>query len=192
MNPMLNRYELVVTDAILGYAQATFKHYTPTRRYSGFSDGGIRGSGDFLALVAALAIHDAFGRAGRVCSLELTIGDGDDKDLSVRVGGDYKGINIKASAYSPYRDGLNLFIKEEELKKKGFWGYLQCFVHLEEGNEEPHLHIAGWCKTNSSAYEECSKTLATIPNTGGHKGIEIPCDWLEPFESLVELVDSKL
>lgn len=186
-----NATEILIPDEILAYAKLTFGHYVPKRRYSGFKDFNERGNGDFIALVAALTIHHQMGLMGKVCSLELTAGDGDNKDLSVRIDNNYQTINLKASAYAPFRPGLNLFVKEEELKKEDFFAYIQCFVHLNEENFLPHIHIPGGCSTKSKLFKQYRENPTVIPNTGGHRGIKIPCDELSPFQKIVDAIDEK-
>lgn len=186
--------ELAIPPPLLSYAQLTYTHYVPKRRYSGFKETNrqVRGNGDLLALIAALTLHHEFAKNGKICTLELTSGAGDSKDLSVIIKGKPFLINIKASAYAPYRPNLNLFIKNEELgENQKFDAYLQCFVHLEEKDLSPHMHIAGGCSTTSQLFQEYAQKLETIPNTGGHKGIAVPCERLNPFENLLQKVDSK-
>lgn len=187
--------ELEIPQAILEYAKLTFQHYVPKRRYSGFKDDHrqVRGNGDLIALVAALTLHHEFGKQNKICTLELTSGAGDSKDLSVVIKKQPFLINIKASAYAPFRPNLNLFVKEEELSTEGskFDAYLQCFVHLSEDNMAPHMHVAGGCSTGSTLFKECSQIIDIIPNTGNHRGIKIPCARLNPFENLLQKVDEK-
>lgn len=187
--------ELEIPPAVLEYAKLTYQHYVPKRRYSGFQEDNrqIRGNGDLIALVAALTLHHEFGKLNKICTLELTSGAGDSKDLSILVKKQPLLINIKASAYAPYRPNLNLFVKEEELTTEGkkFDAYLQCFVHLAEDNLPPHMHVAGGCSTSSEIFKECKQIIGVIPNTGGHRGMKIPCERLNPFENLLQKADEK-
>jgi len=183
-----------IPKEIYDYAYLTYNHYVPKQRYSGFLEKNAkqkRGDGDLIALLSALCIHNIFGENNKVCNLELTSGDGDKKDIAIRIKNKYRPINIKASAYSPFRDGLNLFVKAEELNKNVF-GFIQCFVHLNENDDlDPHIHIPGGCSTSSKIWKEYSKNIINIPNTGGHKGIKIPCEELKPFENLINWTDNK-
>jgi len=187
--------EIEIPPSILEYAKLTYQHYVPKCRYSGFKEENrqIRGNGDLIALVAALTLHHEFGIQNKICTLELTSGAGDSKDLGIVIKKQPFLINIKASAYAPYRPNLNLFVKEEELTEDGkkFNAYLQCFVHLQEDEMPPHMHVAGGCSTDSAIFKECSQQIGIIPNTGGHRGMKIPCERLNPFENLLQKADEK-
>jgi len=184
-----DKFRIVIPGPILDYANFTYKAYVPDRRASGFLEqsGQKRGQGDLLALIGSLLIYDLICKHKKVCQLEMTSGDGDSRDISVRIGGKFRPINIKTSAYGPYRDGLNLFVKEEEIGKD-FFAFIQCFVHIDE---EPHVHIPGGLSVKSRVWEKFSGTLSDIPNTGGHRGIKISCEKLYPFKSFLEIIDRK-
>lgn len=182
---------LDIPEPILRYAAHTARHLTPLRRSGGFGEieGCPRGEGDFLDLVAGLTVFDLVARVGRVCSIDITCGAGDVKDLAIRLKGRETHWNIKASKYAPYRDGLNLFLKSEEAGKP-LAGYIQCFVHLAEGRLPPHVHVAGACLTSSPAWREALASEITIPKTG-HRGIAIPVASLHPIGTLIHFADRK-
>lgn len=180
-----------IPEPILVYAAHTASHLVPRRRYGGFAEveGCPRGEGDHLDLVAGLTLFDALARAGCVCSMDITCGVGDRKDLAIRLKGRETHWNIKACKYVPYRDGLNLFIKREEANKP-VAGYLQCFVHLAEGTLPPHVHVAGACLTSGAAWRKAVATEILIPRAG-HVGFAIPVGSLHPFAALLNFADKK-
>ena len=182
--------KVIISPEILNYAKFTSPNMTPLKRKSGWTElaSEKRGQGDLLDLIGSLVIFHELGKRNKICSVDMTCGFGDDKDIVVVIKGEKKSINIKTSSYGPYRDNLRLFVKEEELDKN-IDAYIQCFVHLNQ--DEPHIHLAGWVATNSSVWLTAKKNVETIPNTGGHKGIGITLNKLGQIESLFNLVDNK-
>ena len=182
---------LEIPQHILDFARATSKFYTPLARHSGFSETNAqkRGDGDLSDLIGTLMVFELLAKENKICKIELCSGDGDESDLEIRVNGHYKKINIKTSLYAPFRDSLNLYIKEEELDKD-IDAYMQVFVHLQEGQQKPHVHIAGWCPTGSETWK-AHQNIINIPNTGGHRGIGIPINKLGSLTSLKKAADTK-
>ena len=180
-----------IPEHILSFASATSSFYTPLSRKSGFNEtkSQRRGDGDLSDLIGTLMIYELLAKENKICKIELCSGDGDESDLAVRVDGQYRKINIKTSLYAPFRDGLNLYVKEEELGKD-IDAYIQVFVHLHEGQHKPHVHIAGWCAKNSQAWKDHQKVI-NIPNTGGHRGIGIPIERLGSLAGLKKAADTK-
>jgi len=183
--------EITIPTSIYDYAAYTFKNFVPLNRKSGFSEikGQPRGEGDFLDLVAKLTLFDMFGKNNKVCSMNLICGAGDDGDLTVFIGGKPTIWNIKTSKYAPFREGLNLFVKNEELNKK-VNGYIQCFVHLGEGDLAPHMHVPGYCLCAGSTWNEIVSKPIIIPQTK-HRGIGFPVEKLRPLGMLIRNADIK-
>tara|TARA_Y100000310_G_C20558032_1_gene751558 strand:+ start:320 stop:907 length:588 start_codon:yes stop_codon:yes gene_type:complete len=180
-----------IPQHILDFASATASFYTPLARRSGFNETKTqrRGDGDLSDLIGTLIVFELLARENKICKIELCSGDGDESDLEIRVGGQYRKVNIKTSLYAPYRDGLNLYVKEEELDK-AIDAYIQVFVHLNEGKQKPHVHIAGWCAKESQVWKD-HQNVINIPNTGGHLGIGIPVQKLGSLASLKKAADTK-
>ena len=121
--------------------------------------------------------------------MEMVCGKGDSLDLMIQINHKETSWNIKTSSYSPYREGLNLFIKKEELDKN-INGYIQVFVHLDEADDpEPHIHVAGCVIKNSEIWKSCNKII-NIPKTN-HKGIKIPIELLKNFALFSNKADEK-
>jgi hypothetical protein len=175
---------------ILQYAQLTQHYYVPHQRTGGFQelDTQKRGDGDLTDLLGSLMVYHLAAQQDVICRIELCCGAGDKSDLELSIGGQFKTVNIKTSSYAPYRDGLNLFVKEEELNKD-IDLYMQVFVHLNEGDAAPHIHIAGCVSRNSAIWKKHNR-LITIPNTG-YPGIGIPVAELGSFDVLMKLCDKK-
>lgn len=183
--------EIEISTEIYNYAAYTFKHLVPLTRKSGFQEiaNQRRGEGDFLDLVAKLTLMDMFGRANKVCSMELTFGTGDQSDLKLQINRQMTDWNIKTSKYAPYREGLNLFVKKEEIDKP-FRGYIQCFVHLGENNKPPHIHVAGACLKGDKVWNKARNCIIKIPQTN-HYGIGIPVESLTSIYTLIKYTDDK-
>lgn len=181
---------LDIPHAILEYTSFTYKNYVPLQRYNGFDEieGQKRGQGDFIELATKLTLFDHICKQNKICGLELVSGTGDDKDLFIQVGGRKITWNIKTSNFAPFRSGLNLFIKREELEKE-VSGYIQAFVHLEEENTHPHIHVVGFVLKGSDVWNEYNQ-IVDIPRTN-HRGVKIPVEKLHCFETLVRNTDRK-
>jgi len=154
----------------------------------------VRGSGDVVELVAKLTLADWFARSGKACAVDLTFGEGDLHDLVVTTAAKKSRTtwNIKASKYQPYRSGLNLMVKWEEVSKP-ITGYIQCFVHLAEGDLPPHVHFAGVCRRDKAGWlDAVSRGPVSLPNTGGHPGLVIPVSDLLPVKLLLEAATARL
>lgn len=188
---------LEVPTEVLAYARMTHGNYVPFERTAGFTEteAQTRGEGDLIELVAKLMMHHYIaGQNGRRVSMELTCGAGDDRDLTVwrvhtKNGWTKCDINVKTSRYRPFRDGLNLIIKQEELKRPCDL-YVQCFVHLDEYGESPHMHIAGFSGPTCRVWRE-HKEVFEIRETGGHEGMQIPVEKLLPFEKFVQILQKR-
>jgi len=182
-----------IVQPLLEYAEHIYQNFVPLQRKSGFTETKhqYRGEGDFLDLLGALVVFDELGKNNKVCSLELVCGKGDEGDIGISIDGIMTTWNVKTSQYAPYRSGLRLFVKQEELTKETF-GYIQCFVHLDE-DDHPHVHIAGACRAHGQKFQELSKPdkLKPIPKTGGHMGVHFPVEELASFEILLEKADTK-
>jgi len=176
---------------ILDYAKLTYRHYVPNRRASGFKElaSQERGSGDLSDLLASLCVYFLFCENKKVCKLDLTSGVGDKDDISIRIKNIWKHVNVKTSSYAPFRDGLNLYVKKEELPKDNIDIYIQCFVHLEE-TKTPHIHIAGWMDTSDELWNKAKENLIFIPKAN-HMGVGIKVENLFKFDDLVSKIDSK-
>ena len=183
--------KLIIPQEILSYAKLTASNMTPLERKSGWDELAteIRGQGDLLDLVGSLMLFHELGKRNKICSVDLTCGIGDDRDLTISINGKLKSVNIKTSAYGPFGNNLRLFVKEEELNKN-IDAYIQCFVHLNKGTL-PHVHLAGWLATNSALWKHAKQNIDTIPNTGGHKGVGVSVSKLGHITKLYELVDNK-
>lgn len=181
-----------IPEHIVAFAKQFSKYTVPISRQSGFNetDSQKRGDGDLTDMLGSIMVFDVLGRNNVVCSMDITSGSGDEKDLSIRVKGKYTNWNIKTSTYFPFRDNLNLFVKEEELNKNIF-GFMQVFVHLKEKDEKPHVHIAGVTTTKTKVWEKAVENIDVIPNTGGHKGIKIKISDLVGFPVFIKQLDTK-
>ncbi len=168
--------------------------FTPRERRSGFSDEAAklaRGKGDYMDLLGSLTVFSILAEAGCVCRIELTAGSGDSSDLAIRYRGEWTTINVKTSSYAPFSDKLHLFVKEEELTKKGQDIYLQVFLHLDEEDTAAHIHVPGWLTRSGHSWREFSKALIDLPGTHGHRGIAVPVTRLRPLQSLIQIADQK-
>jgi hypothetical protein len=176
---------------MLSFARNLAPCFTPNKRASGFADPteSKRGRGDYLDLLGTLLIFDIMAHENIVSRAQLVSGAGDDCDLMMRHQQDWVTINVKTSEFAPFHDGLNLFIKQEEIAKP-IDAYVQVFVHTSE-DDAPHVHLAGWATTRGPQFKKRMDNLIEIPNTGGHKGIAIPVRELRPFASLLKLGDRK-
>jgi hypothetical protein len=190
----LNKVE--IPDAILAYAEFTAPSLTPYERKSGWNELPTerRGDGDLLDLMGSLIIFHGLSSNGRLCSLDITCGMGDDCDLRAVINGAPRTINVKTSSYDPEDEDfsrLHLYVKSEELEKRLPDIYIQCFIHHIDmaAMVTPHVHITGWIPTHSQAWKE--QPVITIPRTNGHKGIGVKIEQLETFEKLVGMVDRK-
>ena len=181
-----------IPDSLLEFAKHFAPKIVPQKRTAGWQETQTetRGYGDLSDMLGSLAVFDLLTAAKKVCKLDVTCGTSDASDVVVRVKNEFKNINVKTSSYAPFRSGLNLYVKAEELDKE-IDAYLQCFVHLNEPGYAPHVHIAGWIPTTSKAWEGYKADLITIPNTGGHKGIKIPLEKLGSFDSFLKIIDEK-
>lgn len=181
-----------VPKEYIEFSKMFAKNMTPKTRTAGWKEleTEIRGRGDFYDLLGSLFVFNQIASQNRICRMDITAGIGDKSDIDVRINNEFKSINVKTSSYTPYREGLSLFIKEEELIKP-MDAFVQCFFHPNEGNYEPHIHVAGWITTNSATWKECAKNIITLPNTGGHKGVRIPASKLQPLDKMISLVDSR-
>jgi hypothetical protein len=190
MQAILNDFYIAIPQPLLSFAEHFYQNLVPQQRRSGFNEieEQFRGQGDFLDLLGSLIVFDKLGKAKKICSLELVCGKGDEGDVHIDISGKTTIWNIKTSKYAPFRGGLNLFVKEEELKKANVFGYMQVFVHLDETNE-PHVHIAGICSANGSIIKKHGK-LGNIPRTG-HRGLSVPVEKLAPFDKLIAKADNK-
>ena len=177
-----------IKSYILEYALNTFKALTPGYRSAGFDEveGQERGEGDLMDLIASLVLFDAFSKKGKICVSNITSGAGDKSDLELEISGQMTRWNVKTSKYKPIHDGLNMFVKLEELTKR-FDGYIQCFVHL---TDDPHIHIGGACIVDSPAWKRAVREPIQIPRTG-HYGIAVPIEELIHITSLTEMIDDK-
>lgn len=187
----MNNLRITIPKPILEYAKFSYGYYVPQKRRSGFYEikGQSRGDGDLSDLIGKLTLFDYLAKKNKVCGMEMICGQGDSLDLSIQINNKKISWNIKTSAYSPYRQGLNLFIKKEEIEKN-INGYIQVFVHLnEESDPEPHIHVAGCVIKNSKNWEK-NKNIICIPKTG-HYGIKVPVEDLKPFETLALCADEK-
>lgn len=176
---------------LYNYAKLTQHFYVPLKRYSGFeeTEKQNRGDGDLTDLIGSLMVYQLLANQNRICRLQLCSGVGDKSDLDVSIDGKIKTINIKTSMYEPYREGLRLFIKEEEISKS-IDIYMQVFVHLTEEGYPPHIHIGGWIPKESPRWKEYNEIMV-IPNTGGHRGMGIPVERLAPLDFLIKKADVK-
>lgn len=183
--------EFNIPKEILDYAKLTYKHYVPTRRASGFKElsNQERGTGDLSDLLASLCVYFLFCENKKVSKLDLTSGVGDKDDISIRIKNNWKHVNVKTSAYAPFRDGLNLYVKKEELSKDHIDIYIQCFVHLEE-TDQPHIHIAGWMDTSHEIWNQAKENLIFIPKAK-HMGVGVKVENLFKFEDLISKADTK-
>lgn len=185
----MNDLFIEIPSEILAYAKLTYTHYVPIKRASGFEENAnqTRGDGDLSDLLASLTLHHLIGKNKRVFKMDLSSGCGDDDDLSIRIDNKWQSVNIKTSLYAPYREGLHLYVKKEELSKDIDY-YVQCFVHLNEKGFAPHIHVAGWVKKNGEIWNSAKEIK--IPTTE-HYGIGIPVSKLEDFKKLVCAIDKK-
>jgi len=177
---------------VLDYLRLVSPSLTPEKRMSGWSElaSERRGYGDLTDLVGTQMVFLELAQAGKVCEMNITCGKGDQYDLLAYIKGKPHPINIKTSTYSPFRPGLRLFVKAEELSKP-IGVYVQCFVHLKAADGRPHIHIAGCISTTNPKWQQFSRKVEDIPNTGCHQGIGIPIEELSPFEKLVSKLDDK-
>lgn len=178
---------------LAAFARSVGAFTTPKRRQSGFADkdASTRGRGDYLDLLGSLVVFWQFGVAGVVSRIELTSGAGDEADVRLRYQNTWTTVNVKTSEFAPFNDHLHLYVKEEEIAKP-MDVYLQVFVHVgEEGDEAPHVHLAGWTTTQRPPWTRYAGKLVEIPNTGGHRGVAIPVSELRPFTGLLALGDKK-
>lgn len=143
--------------------------------------------GDLADLVCNLTLFDLLSRSNCICKLDLTVGVGDKEDLAIRIKDKWRSVNVKTSLYHPLRPGLNLFVKQEELRKN-IDVYVQCFVHLEA---DPHIHVAGYIPTSSQRWREAIESLIEIPRAN-HRGVAIPAEELRGLDYLIEQIDRKL
>lgn len=174
--------QIPVSEDTVAFARSMVPVLVPRVRTAGFVGKDWRGSGDLLDLVGSIVVFRELAARGCVCSLNITAGCGDASDIDISIPGvpEMTHWNVKTSRYAPYRDGLNLIIKEEELLKP-MYGFIQCFVHLDEPPSAPHVHIAGF--DLRKRLEPLS--LVEIPNTGGHIGVMRPVEALACFERLL-------
>src|SRR5690606_18437565 len=135
-------------------------------------------------------VFDKIAKADKVSKMDITCGVGDKSDIEVRVNNEWKKINVKTSSYAPFRSGLNLYVKEEEINKD-IDAYVQCFVHLNEDDLPPHVHIAGWIPTTSDNWKKASSNLIKIPRTNGHKGVKIGVESLQTLDKMINIIDNK-
>lgn len=163
----------------------------PHNRIAGWSEleTEVRGTGDLMDLIGTFFIFDKISKKDKVCTMNITCGVGDDFDLKIRVDGSFKKVNIKTSSYTPYKPGLNLIVKQEEINKD-IDAYIQLFVHLNE-TEIPHIHVGGWLPTISKRWEEAKNNLAEIPRINGHQGVKIPIEHLGSLDKMIFLIDNK-
>lgn len=180
-----------IPEQILEFARYISPSLTPHARASGWQEleTEVRGNGDLMDLIGTLFIFDKISKCNKVCKMNITCGVGDEFDLEIRVGGLFKKVNIKTSAYAPYKSGLNLIVKQEEVEKD-IDAYIQIFVHLTE-TETPHIHIAGWIPTVSNRWQDAKNNLVEIPRTNGHKGVKIHIENLGCLDKLISLIDNK-
>lgn len=176
---------------ILEFAKHISPSLTPHNRASGWSEleTETRGTGDLMDLVGSLYIFDKISKQGKVCRMNITCGVGDEFDLEILVGGEFKKLNIKTSSYAPFKSGLNLIVKKEEVEKD-IDAYIQLFVHLGE-TDTPHIHVAGWIPTLSKRWQEAKNNLVEIPRTNGHMGVKIPIEHLGSLDKLISMIDNK-
>lgn len=180
-----------IPKSILDFANYISPVLTPKSRASGWKEleTEIRGYGDLMDLIGSLFIFDKISKKNKVCKINITSGIGDDFDLEIRVNSEFKKINIKTSSYFPYKPGLNLIVKKEEINKN-IDAYIQLFIHLTE-ELEPHIHIAGWIPTVSKRWQDSKNNLVEIPRTNGHMGIKIPIEYLGSIDKLISIIDEK-
>lgn len=179
---MIEHVRRVLSPALIEYAREESVFLTPPVRSAGFGDVDERGSGDFLDHVGTLASFLFFAENGCWVKREVVAGPGDSFDLSLLLLGGWYSMNVKTSRYAPFRDDLHLMVKEEELWKETAL-YMQVFVHLEEPNDpEPHAHLCGYIRQ-----EVLKETpVSVLPQTGGHRGIQIKLTDLRPLSKLIQ------
>lgn len=188
----MNDFRLDIPPKILDYARLTFMDYVPLERTGGFqeTEHQSRGDGDLLDLTAKLTLHHFLaGEQRKFVKMEMTCGAGDDHDLVVKIPAKTswdRKVNIKTSRHEPFGEGLHLFVKQEELNHPCDI-YIQCFVHLHEIGETPHLHVAGFCAVSSPLWLKYAQ-LDDIPETAGHRGMKIPVEELRPIEGLLKIL----
>lgn len=185
--------KLKIPPSIIGLAEDFKELLVPSSRFSGFSDASQkdRGTGDMMDLIGTMMVFKYLTSHGIAASANITSGKGDVWDLCVFKHNRPVTFNIKTSRYKPYREGLNLFIKEEEVSKPAD-GYIQVFVHMEEEGEDPHVHIPGYFRTSWAMWEEHSARLKIIPYTDGHRGAKIPIEELQDIRRMLEVFDERL
>jgi hypothetical protein len=180
-----------IPEQLLRFAKYISPSLTPHNRVAGWHEleTEVRGTGDLMDLIGTLFIFDKISKEDKVCTMNITCGVGDDFDLEIRVGGSFKKVNIKTSSYAPFKQGLNLIVKQEEVDKN-IDAYIQLFVHLNE-TETPHIHEGGWIPTISKRWLEAKDNLVEIPRTNGHKGVKIPVEHLGSLDKLISMIDNK-
>lgn len=180
-----------IPEQILEFARYISPSLTPHTRASGWHELGteVRGNGDLMDLIGTLFVFDKLSKQHKVCRMDITCGVGDEFDLEIRVGDEFKKVNIKTSSYAPYKPGLSLIVKKEEVEKD-IDAYIQLFVHLSE-TEVPHVHVAGWIPTVSNRWQDAKSNLVEIPRTNGHMGVRIPIEHLGSLDKLISMIDDK-
>jgi hypothetical protein len=180
-----------IPEQLLRFAKYISPSLTPNNRIAGWRelDTEIRGNGDLMDLIGTLYVFDRISKNGKVCRINITCGIGDEFDLEILVNGDFKKVNIKTSSYVPFKSGLNLIVKKEEVDKD-IDAYIQLFVHLDE-TDVPHIHVGGWIPTISKRWLEAKDNLVEIPRTNGHMGVKIPIEHLGSLDKLISMIDDK-
>jgi hypothetical protein len=188
--------QIEIPNYILEFSKKIAPKLVPNKRASGWAELPTekRGAGDLMDLIGSLILFDKISSANKICKLDITCGSGDKSDLEIRIKNSFKKINIKTSSYYPFRDGLNLYVKEEELNKN-IDAYVQVFVHLDEIENgitlSPHVHVAGWIPTISDMWLKNKENIIIIPKTDGHKGIKIPTSKLANIDKMISMIDEK-
>jgi hypothetical protein len=169
---------LSVPACLVECAETLAPALVPLVRTAGYPEleDQVRGRGDAQDLIATLSLFAHLSAMRIPCAIEIRAGGADRYDLEV-LGYTW---NIKASRYAPAHEGLHLFVKAEELNKQ-LHGYIQTFVHLdEEGDPQPHLHIAGV----ASAERLRASERIILPRVN-HPGVAIPCRDLTPWSAFL-------
>jgi hypothetical protein len=186
----MNDYRIPISNILWEFADIMSPLLVPGHRTVGFDvKDGQRGDGDFMELLARITIFREIASRRKICNIILVCGEGDPFDLTVKINKKDTVWDVKASAYSPYRAGLNLFVIKEYAEKP-VDGYIQAFVHLNENQEEPHLHIAGIMSVDNPIFIARKQQTINIPGAD-HPGIKIPVEELTRFETLLGKADDK-
>jgi hypothetical protein len=189
--------KIYIPQPVLDYAKHRAPNTTPINRTGGFIENNSheRGVGDLIDFLGTEMMFELLAEHRKQASKDITIGRGDQKDLTIWINKEAKFINIKNSlyepnVYNPFPAKLHLNIKKEELTKN-IDIYVQAFVHLNESRDnKPHVHIIGWCEKNDKVWNSYIKNISEIPNTNGHEGIRIPINKLRNIKELITLCDN--